>query len=131
MRGLRICQDPHIPPISVTSGQRTNENMHSLNIAKQVIMCHDLCVTYLVVSLFLVPFTCFVGWHIQGWVLGKTITPSLVSRRAQTLFFFQNCHNYSGGIYLGRGTCCCGNRNLTRLVMSRTLNNNCGIIEQR
>ena len=36
LRGLSSCQDPHIPPVSVLSGQRTNESVHILNTTDQV-----------------------------------------------------------------------------------------------
>ena len=39
--GLHICQDPHMPSLSVLSDQRTNENVHDLGATKQVTVDRD------------------------------------------------------------------------------------------
>ena len=42
LKGLFSCPDPHIHPISVPSGQRTNEHAHILNSANQVTVHRNL-----------------------------------------------------------------------------------------
>ena len=60
LRGLSSCQDPHIHSLSALGGQYTNENLFSLNPAKQVIMHSDLscCRVFH-------PFVCFVRCQCQ------------------------------------------------------------------
>ena len=86
LRGPGSCQDPHIPPRSIPRGQRTNENVHSLNVAKHVTMCHDLS-CYWVFCCFLTPAFVLLGASAKSRYLGKLSHPSLLSRQVKTVIF--------------------------------------------
>ena len=86
MRGLSICQDPHIHPLSASSGQRINENVYSLNTAKQVTMrCGFSC--YRVFYCFLTPSFVLLGASAKSRCLGKLSHPALLSRQVKTVIF--------------------------------------------
>ena len=86
MRGLSICQDSHIYPISVLSCQRTNENVYSLNSANQVTMCCDVS-CYRVFRCFLTPSFVLLGASAKFRCLGKLSHPSSLSRQVKTVIF--------------------------------------------
>jgi len=86
LRGLSSCQDPHIPPLSVPSGQRTNANVYSLNTAKQVTMSRDVSCYWMFHCSLTPPFV-LLGASAKSRCLGKLSYPSLLIRQVKTEIF--------------------------------------------
>ena len=85
LRGLSICQDPHLHSISVFSCQRTNENVYSLNTAKQVTICCDLS-WYRVFHCFLTPSFVLLGASAKSRCLGKLSHPHRLAGKSERWF---------------------------------------------
>ena len=77
---------PHIHPLSASSGQRTNENVHSLNTAKQVTLRRDVS-CYWVFCCFLPPSFDLLGASVKYRCLVKLSRPTLLSRQAKMVIF--------------------------------------------
>ena len=86
LRGLSSCQDPHIHYLSALSQQRANKNIHSLNTARQVTMCHKLS-WYRVFHYFLTPSFVLLGASAKSRCLGKLSHPSVTGRQMKTMIF--------------------------------------------
>ena len=93
LRGLRICQGPHIPSPFVPSGQCTNKNVHSLHASKPVTVWHDLS-RYSVSYCFLTPSFVLLGNSAKSRCLIKLPRLSLLSRQVKTACFIFKIARY-------------------------------------